>query len=73
MRPSEETVTALHHLEKHPSWEVRMEAARLFSNAAATNTEARDLCLRLLPDTHPFVRCHAAVGPCARPGQYPKT
>jgi HEAT repeat protein len=72
MRPSPETITALEHLEKYPNWEVRMEAARLFSNLAASDAKARDLCRRLLADSDEDVRCHAALG-LARAGEYAET
>ena len=72
MRPSNETVSALRPLEKHHSWQVRMEATRLFSNVADSNPEARDLCARLLQDADGDVRCHGALG-LARGGVYSET
>ncbi|HIJ64302.1 MAG TPA: NACHT domain-containing protein, partial [Candidatus Hydrogenedentes bacterium] len=68
-RPSPETMAALAPLENHDQREVRMEATRLFSNAAADLPEARNLCERMLKDTDRDVRRHAALG-LLRAGDY---
>ncbi len=61
LRPLSETIKVLTPLAKHENWQVRMEATRLFSNVAADNAEARQLCEDLLKDIED-VRCYAALG-----------
>jgi hypothetical protein len=62
LRPSRGTVTALKPLAEHGSWEVRMEAVRLFSNVTNENLEALDACRLRLNDGSTDVQCHAALG-----------
>jgi HEAT repeat protein len=69
LNPSTEVLSALSHLITSPWWEVRMEVARLYSNAAATDVAAAKVCERFLGDSDPDVQCHAALG-LARAGDY---
>ncbi|MFP5261502.1 MAG: hypothetical protein ACLGJB_06300 [Blastocatellia bacterium] len=62
LRPSPEIISALAPLATHDSWSVRMEAARLFSNVAADNSDALSLCKLLMEDLDIDVWCHAALG-----------
>jgi HEAT repeat protein len=63
LRPtSATTIDALASLASHPSWEARMEATRLLSNATTKSAAARSVCERLLGDEHRDVRVHAALG-----------
>jgi hypothetical protein len=62
LRARADTISALAPLAKYEEWEVRMEAARLFSNVTTDNAEARSLCEQMLEDDDPDVRCHAALG-----------
>jgi HEAT repeat protein len=62
LRAKPETISALAPLVEYHDWEVRMEAARIFSNVTSENAEALALCERLLEDTDSDVRCHAALG-----------
>jgi HEAT repeat protein len=62
LRPSPGTVTALKPVAEHDSWQVRMEAVRLLSNATRENPDAFDACRLRLEDGDPDVGCHAALG-----------
>jgi HEAT repeat protein len=62
LKLSAEAVGKLAPVAEFDEWEPRMEAARLFSNVAATNPQAHELCDSLLKDDDPDVRCHAALG-----------
>ena len=62
LRLTRDAVVALEPLAEHSSWMVQMEAARLFSNAAADDPRAQELCHRLLKDGNGLVQCHAALG-----------
>ncbi|HEX8213005.1 MAG TPA: HEAT repeat domain-containing protein [Longimicrobium sp.] len=62
VRPEKPLIAALETLTTHPSWEIRMEAARLLANAAATDPDGFRLCSALLYDADKNVQCHAALG-----------
>lgn len=62
LRARPETVSALAPLAKYNHWEVRMEAARVFSNLTTENAEALGLCKQLSEDEDADVACHAALG-----------
>jgi hypothetical protein len=66
--PGSEAVAELDSLLPVPIWEVRMELARLLSNAAKEDPVARLSCERLMQNHDPDVRCHAALG-MARAGR----
>jgi hypothetical protein len=69
LRPSDVTINELVPLVGHPNSEVRMEAARLFGNAAIASKTARELCDQMSEDPNPDVCSYAAVG-LARVGEY---
>jgi hypothetical protein len=62
LRPSETAVRALEPLASNRLWLIRMESARLLANVAGEIPRAQSICRRLLDDTDPDVRCHAAYG-----------
>ena len=69
LRPAPATVQALSLLTTHEEPQVRMEAARLLSNAAARDEAARARCQDMMGDKDSDVRCHAALG-LARTGDF---
>jgi hypothetical protein len=62
LQPTPETIAAITPLATHHERQVRMEVARLLSNVAGHNPEARALCEQLLEDEFGGVCHHAALG-----------
>jgi hypothetical protein len=68
-RPTSNSVAGIALLTNHSDHNVRIEAAKLLSNACDTNQVAREVCTQLVGSEDITVRCHAALG-LLRAGQY---